>query len=407
MAGQILYWGDPPTISTGFGVVARHVLGGLRTAGYEIDCLATNSVADFPNAAEFPYRIVPAGGTAQDPFGARTFVRILASARRYDLVLVQNDLQVAHATSAYVRSLQERGQPMPPIVYYFPVDCAVRRDLGTMIEVADVAVTCTNFGRGEVHRTFPDRDCLVIPHGVDGRAFRPLAERAAVRDRFRHELGAPPDARIVCSVATNCLRKDLARTMAAFAAARARHPEWPPSVLYLHTVPMSNGVDLKAAADACGLTVGRDIAFPKDYHPLQGVPDAALNEIYNASDVYLTTTLGEGWGLPVTEAMAAGLPVVAPRHTAIADHGSDGRAILYDCRERVWIDNSGFRPLGRLEDIVVALAIAMSQPVEEARRMTEAARAYTAALDWSAVVPRWVALVSDLIARRGAVGRPS
>jgi glycosyltransferase involved in cell wall biosynthesis len=31
---------------------------------------------------------------------------------------------------------------------------------------------------------------------------------------------------------------------------------------------------------------------------------------------YLSTSLGEGWGLGVTEALAAGLPVAVPRHTS-------------------------------------------------------------------------------------------
>jgi len=33
---RLLYWGDAPTVSTGFGVVARHVLGALHAAGHEI-----------------------------------------------------------------------------------------------------------------------------------------------------------------------------------------------------------------------------------------------------------------------------------------------------------------------------------------------------------------------------------
>src|SRR5262249_54512238 len=117
-------------------------------------------------------------------------------------------------------------------------------------------------------------------------------------------------------------------------------------------------------------------------------------------DVYFTTTLGEGWGLPITEAMAAGLPVVAPRHSSLEELGGDGRAILYDCRERVWVDNSGYRPLGLMDDIVSALARAADQPELERRRMIEAARAFAVALDWSAVTPRWVSLMDRLAGAR-------
>ena len=176
-----------------------------------------------------------------------------------------------------------------------------------------------------------------------------------------------------------------------------------PTALYLHTVPVAGNIDLNVAASACGLTVGRDVIFPRDYHPLQPVTDAALNELYNAADVYFTTTLGEGWGLPVTEAMAAGLPVVAPRHTSLAELGGDGRAILYDCSERVWVDNSGYRPFGLMGEIVAALAQGLTLPDGDRKRMTAAARAFASTLDWSVVAPRWPALADDLRAARAPV----
>jgi glycosyltransferase involved in cell wall biosynthesis len=375
-------------------VVARHVLRALRGAGYEIDCLATNAAPDFPDPAAYPYRIVPAVGLPQDPFGARTFIRIVASARAYDLLLVQNDLQATHPAAGYLRALRDRGGRLPPLIYYFPIDCSVRRDLAGLLEIADVAVTCTLYGREEVRRTFPDRACAVIPHGVDCRAFRPLDERDAVRDRFRDVNGLPRNTLVACTVAANTIRKDLARALAAFAQLRAAVTA--PTAFYLHTVPVTNGIDLNAAASACGLAVGRDVIFPRDYHPLRPVSDAAMNELYNASDVYFTTTLGEGWGLPVTEAMAAGLAVVAPRHTSLAELGGEERAVLYECPERIWVDNSGYRPLGLMRDIVAALARGLSLSGEARDRMTSAARAYTSALDWSIVGPRWAALADEL-----------
>jgi len=393
---RILYWGDAPSAGTGFGVVARHVLRALRDAGYEIDCLATNAAPDFPDPAAFPYRIVPLAGSPHDPFGARTFVRIVASARPYDLVLVQNDLQATHPAAGYLRIMRERGERVPPLVFYFPVDCSVRRDLAGLLEFADVAVTCTRYGRDEVRRTFPDRACAVIPHGVDCRAFRPLDERGAARDRFREANGLPLDTLVACAVAANSVRKDLARALAAFARLRAAVTA--PTAFYLHTVPVANGLDLNAAAAACGLTVGRDVIFPRAYHPLQPFSDAAMNELYNACDVYFTTTLGEGWGLPVTEAMAAGLPVVAPRHTSLAELGADGRAILYECPEQIWVDNAGYRPLGLMDDIVAALARGLSLSGEARERMVDCARTYASSLDWSVVAPRWAALADELCA---------
>jgi glycosyltransferase involved in cell wall biosynthesis len=400
MKGHLLYWGDAPTVSTGFGVVARHVLGALAQAGYTIDCLGLNCLPDFPDRERFPYAIVAAGVPGQDPLGYRALVRSLL-ARPYDLLLAQNDLPVLHTAAAHLTALAERGASLPPIACYYPVDCMVRPDLTSMLDLADAIVTCTEHGRRETAKALiGGRAPLVIPHGVDTRAFRPLEprERAAASRRFRAQYNIDPQAMLVSSVAVNSVRKDLARTIAAFARWSEAFPR--PAVLYLHTAPVDNGLDLLQAASASGLIVGHDVIFPDGHHVTRGIPEAALNELYNASDLYFTTTLGEGWGLPITEAMAAGLPVVAPRCSALEEHGAEGRAVLYECRESVWVDNTGYRPLGLMDDIVAALARAAAMSDGERRRMTEATRAYAASLDWSAVAPRWLPVIGGLVAAR-------
>jgi len=395
MAARVLYWGDSPTIGTGFGVVARHVLNALGAAGHRIDCLAINAVADFPDRDVAPYAIVPAGAP-QDPFGYRALLRILTE-RPYDLLFVQNDLHVAHAAAGYLESLRDRGVALPPILYYYPVDCRVRPDLTGMLRLANEIVTCTAFGRSETGKVPGLRSPAVIPHGVDARVFRPLADRLRSRISFRRAHGIPETDMVVCSVGANNPRKDLPRTIAAFA--RFRDAMGSPVVLYLHTIPATEtGHDLTQAAAACGLIIGRDVVFPRDYHPIRGVSDQAMNEMYNACDIYLTTTLGEGWGLPVTEAMASGLPVVAPCHTSLREIAGDGRAILYECRDRIWVDNSGFRPVGHTDDIVAALVQAARQTPGERQRMIDAARDFAAGLDWTRVASWWVPIVEELVA---------
>jgi len=46
----------------------------------------------------------------------------------------------------------------------------------------------------------------------------------------------------------------------------------------------------------------------------------ALVDIYKSSHAFLFPTLGEGWGLTLTEAMATGLPCIAPSKTGCADY---------------------------------------------------------------------------------------
>lgn len=47
---------------------------------------------------------------------------------------------------------------------------------------------------------------------------------------------------------------------------------------------------------------------------------AWLNRIYNRSDAFVSLTRGEGWGLPIVEAMLCGLPVIAPLSTSMCSY---------------------------------------------------------------------------------------
>ncbi len=58
------------------------------------------------------------------------------------------------------------------------------------------------------------------------------------------------------------------------------------------------------------------------------VPYAGIVEQYRAADVYVQPSLSEAFPLPVLEAMAAGLPVVASRVGGIPEAVQDGQTGL-------------------------------------------------------------------------------
>jgi hypothetical protein len=51
------------------------------------------------------------------------------------------------------------------------------------------------------------------------------------------------------------------------------------------------------------------------------------------------------------DAMAVGLPIIAPNNTTFPEI-LDGNGYIYPCKEKIFTENSGMRPIGRLDDIL-------------------------------------------------------
>lgn len=71
-----------------------------------------------------------------------------------------------------------------------------------------------------------------------------------------------------------------------------------------------------------GLQPGRDVVF------LEGINDELLADAYRAADVFVSTSLYEGFGLPALEAMAVGTPVVVTNRGSFPEIvGNLGKAV--------------------------------------------------------------------------------
>jgi glycosyltransferase involved in cell wall biosynthesis len=134
--------------------------------------------------------------------------------------------------------------------------------------------------------------------------------------------------------------------------------------------------------------------LPKQYESnLLGID--MLNGIYNASDVYITTTLGEGWGLTITEAFSTKLPVIAPNTTSIPElSGNGSRAYLLEtiipyCGT---VDNIVREQTDHWEIGEKIIEVANDINVRSLKLNDKIDRAYEYAnsLDWSMLCKRWV-----------------
>lgn len=65
------------------------------------------------------------------------------------------------------------------------------------------------------------------------------------------------------------------------------------------------------------------------------VPYYQLGSLYRGADCFVLPTRGEGWGMPIMEAMACGIPVIATNWSAQCDFLNDGNAYLLNVKKLV------------------------------------------------------------------------
>jgi glycosyltransferase involved in cell wall biosynthesis len=238
-------------------------------------------------------------------------------------------------------------------VAYVPTDAGPLpiRAVG-YLEQADAVVAPTHYGRRVLTEALSGLEVCVAYHGVDSTVIRPLHDRVTIRDALG--LG---DRFVVGYVGKNQPRKQIPALVKGFAQFAAWHED---AFLYLHTDQDPRGWHVPDLIARHGL-VDRTIVTPS-LSVSSGLPDERLNELYNAFDVFVLPSSGEGFGLPLLEAMAAGVPVVTTNESSNREL-AEGRGLLIDVK--TFITGTALNleiPLPDEEDIAAKLEMLYRDP---------------------------------------------
>jgi glycosyltransferase involved in cell wall biosynthesis len=152
----------------------------------------------------------------------------------------------------------------------------------------------------------------VVPLGLGaGRRETPMEERL-LRERLR--LG---DRRVLLSLSAKRPHKNLA----ALIGALARLPADERPVLVLPGYPTWHEAELRERAEAAG--VGADVRL------IGWISSVELEGLWSIAEAFLFPSLYEGFGLPVLEAMARGVPVACSNSSSLPEVAGDA-ALLFD-----------------------------------------------------------------------------
>jgi glycosyltransferase involved in cell wall biosynthesis len=235
----------------------------------------------------------PRVGRGQDVVHATTWA---LPGRRVPLVVTVHDLAFLHDPGHFT----QRG------VAFF------RRALDITRDEAAAVVVPSQATRDECVAAGIDGDRItVVPHGV-----RPAATTPDQVAEFRGRFGL--ERPYVMWAGTREPRKNLPTLLAAF------------------TRVLRSGADLDlvlVGPDGWGPGKDRLTRTEEERVRLLGrVPAADLAAAYAGAAVFCYPSLREGYGMPVTEAMAHGVPVVTSRGTA-TEEAAGGAALLVDPRD--------------------------------------------------------------------------
>ncbi len=362
-----------PSTHTGYATVSRNIVEQLmnRFNDLKLGIVAINYFGEPFDEYDGRVKVIsgkrsqgqPAPGEFAngDDFGRLTFMEVLRDGD-FDGIFIINDLGAVAHLVPLLQNLQQmfaatkKGKPFKSIIY-FPVDGPLQAKVENkafdaarlkeipkglrdnfanlkytrqidQLEFFDLIITYTDYARDEVGRHSPKMKEYVgvIPHGCNVNDFFPMDPEP--KKKFRDQyFGKNAKKFIVGCINRNQPRKDIPTAIFSFIELKKlwdKNEKQQP-FLYLHMAPNDPlGHNLPALLEQTDLVEGRDYMFPPAGDENSQVDIATLNMIYNSIDVYLTTTLGEGWGLTTTEAMACKVPCIVPAHTSymeITDNG--------------------------------------------------------------------------------------
>ena len=219
----------------------------------------------------------------------------LISAHRYRSLVVVHDIGVIDCPED-IRAL----------------DWLTRQVLGLhlrSLRFASQIVTVSHFTRARLLEHLPQLEgkTSVIPNAVNDaflncRIGRAEAE-ATVQERVKSHPGSKVRRPRLIYVGTETPRKNVGLLLEVLKRVQA---QWPEAQL-LKVGRAGNDADRKrtlAKMQLLGLEVGKDVLF------LQDIDDHELACAYQSADLFASTSLYEGFGLPAAEALALGVPVV-------------------------------------------------------------------------------------------------
>ncbi|HEB61968.1 MAG TPA: glycosyltransferase family 1 protein [Bacteroidetes bacterium] len=387
---KLLFYGDSPTVNTGFATVSKNILKRLQATGkYDITVLGINYFGD-PH--DLPYKIYPAIDRRNDVYGRKRLLELL-KAKDFDILFTLQDTFIMATIGKAIKKIKKDFK----WIYYYPIDVAPQEDwIKQSVAYCDVAIPYTKYAKKESEKILK-RDYEVIYHGYDKDDFYIMSDEE--KNNFKNKFFKDNnDTFFIININRNQERKGYLQTLLAF---KLFNNIVPRSTLYTHCdVANDRGGNLIQVAKQIGLANNWIYPNPEIFKKGISFPTKYINGLYNIADVNISTTYGEGFGLSMVEAMATKTLNIFPDNTAIKEIIGKDRGLLVKSGNTPnnliangHLDNNVVRPVTDVVDMVNKLLWAYKNK-EGVKKIEETAYIWAKEnLDWDKIGEKFNKLI--------------
>jgi glycosyltransferase involved in cell wall biosynthesis len=323
---------------TGFGIVTNALVTRFVAAGIDARVIAVNHRGE-PVKGPLAGRVWPANIYNSGFGGDWSAGAIDGSAWttldpddewKPDAVLVISDV------SGLIGHIGQSVDPWRtlPVYHYCPIEgdnlSPAWRGVWTIFQ----PVAMSDFGARVIGEHI-GREVPRIYHGVDSESFYPVSPGKPIRfdggvmrskDDCKRKFEMDPDRLVILRADRNVDRKNYPALLQAFHAITQARDDVD---LVLHCRPIDReGPDLIQELSRYPEDFVARVKFTGAHDTFKGLSTAGLNVLYNAADLYMSTTGGEGFGLTLAEAASCGVPVICTDWAAEREVVAEGGVLI-------------------------------------------------------------------------------
>lgn len=400
---KLFVWGDTPNVTTGFGNVVRNLFADMHNH-FDVSILGMNDYGfkRYDTKKWFIYTV-----DQRDPYGFDKAGHALQDAQPDMIFLLQDVFNIQRFLSKFYHD--GKPIPMPPVAVYFPVDGAPMNYAWTpLFEDPRVKkiITYSEWAKEQILERYPKLNANqidVLFHGIDVSKFKP-ADKSEIREMrknlgwdYKHPVHDTIEKRFVmCMVNRYQPRKMVALGIRAAALvskgykvckcghyypiSRSRcdlnmcgpedvvsiKPPNPEVAIYLHMnlvepimgPPPEHALpNLIVNAGFDQSDVGKNLfLLGNRNHLADPLTEEQMALIYSASDVNISTAVGEGFGFSLAEAAACGTKSIAPKNSAIPEVlRNTGYLVENAGLVNMAMDNGHYRPIVSIPALVTTI----------------------------------------------------